>query len=217
MLCPNCKKEIPDGTQFCPECGAGVNADVKPAKIKKSITKKWWFWVIIVVVVIALIGAVGGSDDTDAPVDSDNNAVVDQNDDKTTETTTEANDGKYHVGDKLVENGVEITYVSAEKWTGYSQYSAPAAGNMVVRIELSVVNNGSTDFGITSFDFNCYADNQAMSEYWSADDWISATVSSGRTASGYVYFEVPENAESIEIEYETNLWTDEKAVFVVEL
>lgn len=98
MLCPNCKKEIPDGTQFCPECGASVNSNEKPAKAKKTITKKWWFWVIIVVVVIALIGAVGGDDDTDAPVNSDNDAVVEQNElettteqtTETTETTTEA-------------------------------------------------------------------------------------------------------------------------------
>ena len=217
MLCPNCKKEILDETQFCPECGAGVSSNGKSAKTKKPITKKWWFWVVIVVVVIALVSAVsGGNDSTDTNADSDN-VVVEQNDDKTTETTTEANDGKYYVGDKLVENGVEITYVSAEKWTGYNQYSAPADGNIIVRIELSVVNNGSTDFAVTSYDFNCYADNQAMSEYWSADDWISATLSAGRSASGYVYFEVPEDAESVEIEYETNFWTEEKAIFVVEL
>ncbi|MBQ8210719.1 MAG: DUF2116 family Zn-ribbon domain-containing protein [Clostridia bacterium] len=212
MLCPNCKKEIPDGTQFCSECGASVNASVK--KQKNPVTKKWWFWVIIVVVVIALFSAVsGGGDDADVSSDS-GDSVVEQNDG---ETTTEADDGKYYVGDKITDNGVEITYVSAEKWTGYSQYSAPADGNMIVRIALEVVNNGTSDFGITMYDFNCYADNQAMSEYWNADDWISATVSSGRSASGYVYFEVPANAESIEIEYETNYWTDEKAVFVVEL
>lgn len=217
MLCPNCKKEISDGTQFCSECGAGVNVDNKPAKTKKPIIKKWWFWVIIVVVFVALISAIGSSSDTDSLVDSGNNAVVEQNDDKTTETTTQASDGKYYVGDKLVENGVEVTYVSAEKWTGYNQYIAPAKGNMIIRIELSVVNNGLTDFGITYFDFNCYADDQSVEQYYGADDGISATLSAGRSASGYVYFEVPENAETIEIEYETNFWTEEKAVFVVEL
>lgn len=221
MLCPNCKKEIPDGTQFCPECGAGVNVNAKPSKQKKPVTKKWWFWVIIVVVVIALISAVSSGDDsTDTNTDSDN-AVVDQNDSETTteiadETTTEAGDGKYHVGDVLNDGDVTVTYVSAEKWTGYDQYSKPETGNMVVRIKIDVVNNSSEDYYISSF--YCYANNSAASDYYFGDDTFSTlTVSAGRNASGYVYFEVPENAESIEIEYETNYWTDEKAVFVVEL
>lgn len=223
MLCPNCKKEIPDGTQFCPECGVGVNTNGKPAKQKKPITKKWWFWVIIVVVVIALISGVSGGDDSsDTNADSDN-AVVEQNDSGTTteiaaETTTEAGDGKYHVGDVLNYGDVAITYVAAEKWTGYDQYSKPASGNMVIRIKIDVKNNSSSDYYISPYEFACYADNQPASEYWYADDELSTvTLSSGRSASGYVYFEVPENAESIEIEYETNFWTDEKAVFVVEL
>ena len=221
MLCPNCKKEIPDGTQFCPECGVGVNSNGKSAKNKKPITKKWWFWVVIVVVVIALVSAVSGGDDsTDTNADSDN-VVIEQNDSKTTteiadETTTEVVDDKCHVGDVLNDGDVVITYVSAEKWTGYDQYAKPESGNMIVRIKIDIVNNGSSDYFINTF--NCYADNAAASDYYYGDDTFSTyTVSAGRSASGYVYFEVPENAETIEIEYETNLWTDEKAVFVVEL
>lgn len=68
MLCPNCKKEIPDGVQFCAICGANVNAPVQPAtKQKKPVTKKWWFWVIIVVVAIGLISAISGGGDETVP------------------------------------------------------------------------------------------------------------------------------------------------------
>ena len=77
-------------------------------------------------------------------------------------------------------------------------------------------NNGSTDFYISSFEFNCYADDAAAEEYYVADDIISATLSGGRSTSGYVYFEVPKDAEYIEVEYETNFWTSKKAIFVVE-
>ena len=34
--------------------------------------------------------------------------------------------------------------------------------------------------------------------------------------SGYMYFEVPKDAEKIEVEYETDYWTSNKAIFVVE-
>lgn len=89
MLCPNCKKELSFGVQFCSECGMNLNAPIK--KQKKSVTKKWWFWVIVAIAVIAFIGIAGGGDSADTPADSDN--VVEQNDAETTtkaqETTTE--------------------------------------------------------------------------------------------------------------------------------
>ena len=91
MLCPNCKKEIPEGTQFCSYCGADAQT---AKKTKKPITKKWWFWVIIVVVLIGLIGAIGGgSDDESTPANgegtSQSQAVSTTNSaETTTETTT---------------------------------------------------------------------------------------------------------------------------------
>lgn len=225
MLCPNCKKEIPDGTQFCPECGVNVNGSVAPVKQKKPITKKWWFWVIIVVVVILFISIIGGGNDsTDTSVNS-GDAVVEQSDGVTTtekvaETTTTvsagSSDGKYYAGDVLNCGDVSITFVSAEKWTGYNQYLPPENGNIIIRLSFDVVNNGTSDFAISYFDFNGYADNQSAEQYYTDND-LSATLSAGRNTSGYIYFEVPEDTKVLEVEYEVNFWTEEKAVFVVEL
>ena len=76
--CPNCKKEIPDGAQFCSNCGANFAAQPQqpvsypvqqPAKQKKPITKKWWFWVIIVFVGLIIISSLG--DNEDVPTQSD--------------------------------------------------------------------------------------------------------------------------------------------------
>ncbi len=81
MLCPNCKKEIAEGTQFCPECGANVSQP--KAKQKKPVTKKWWFWVLIVIAVFVVIGmASGGDTDSDTPANNDSVVQAD-------ETTTE--------------------------------------------------------------------------------------------------------------------------------
>lgn len=49
------------------------------------------------------------------------------------------------------------------------------------------------------------------------DDSLSATLSTGRSGNCNVYFEVPEDAEKIEIEYEVNFWSGKKAIFLVEL
>lgn len=219
MLCPNCKKENPEGTQFCANCGANFNAPVQPvAKQKKPITKKWWFWVIIVVVVVGLISAIsgGGDDETTTTGGESVSQNADAGTTKAPETTTR--DNMYSVGEILNDGDVVIEYISAEKWTDYDQYSSPEAGNMVVRIKVAVTNNSTNDYYISPYDFACYADNQNALAYYSGEEVLeTVNLSAGRNTSGYVYFEVPENAENIEIEFETNYWTDEKAVFVVEL
>lgn len=44
---------------------------------------------------------------------------------------------------------------------------------------------------------------------------LDATLSSGKQTKGSVFFEVPEDAENIVLEYETNFWTEDKIIFVV--
>lgn len=214
MLCPNCKKEIAEGVQFCPDCGA--NLSQKPAKQKKPVTKKWWFWVLIVIVAIALISAVsgGGSDDSDTPANNDN---VVQSDETTTAPETTTVKTNFVPGDSVYDGKLKITYVSAEEWNGYNQYFGPKDGNKIIRLKFDFVNEGDTDTYINSFD--CYADNKATESYYSGDESLPLLemLSAGRTTSGYIYFEVPENAENIEVEYEVNAWSDKKAIFEVVL
>lgn len=245
MLCPNCKKEIPDGSAICPSCGINLVAPAQPvnyaqpvynaptAPAKKPITKKWWFWVIIVAAVLLIIGLFSGGDDTDNnPADNittSQSADADSNDTADTTTkapatttktpeTTKASDNRYYAGDTIDANKLKITFTSADVWYGYNQYLGPEAGNKIVRIKLDVTNDKTTDAYISMFEFSCYADNQVASEYIYGDESFSTvTLSPGRSASGYIYFEVPEDAESIEVEYETNYWTGNKAILVVEL
>ncbi len=113
-----------------------------------------------------------------------------------------------NVGDTLTTESLKITYTDCKDYTGYSQYSAPKSGNKIVCLSFSVENAGSTDRHISYFDFECYAD-------YVVDDGLSATISAGRKASGNVYFEVPKDAQSIEVEYETDFWSGNKAIFVV--
>ena len=211
-------------------------------KDKKPIFKKWWFWLIIVIVFVVAISAGGGSDEqTTGAADNQTTQQVQENQtegqtDETSEaeeatkaeettvveeTTAEPSkydnmENVYFVGDTLEYDNIEIKYVSAENWKGYDSYFAPKSGNKIIRLKFEIKNNGGTDLFISSYDFNCYADDTAAEAYYMADDDLSATVSSGRSASGYVYFEVPKDAEYTEVEYETNFWTSKKAIFVVE-
>ena len=214
MLCPKCKKEIADGVQFCPECGADVS------KKKKPVTKKWWFWVIIAVAFIVIIGAAGssGEDDSADSVDKNVQQTIDTSIENTTKKPAESTTVKnvFNVGDSVTDGGLKITYVSAEEWSGYNQYLKPAEGNKVIKVAFDFANEGDVDAYINSF--YCYADNQAASDYFYVDDYFSVyTLSAGRSTSGNFYFEVPADAEEIELEYEVNVWTDKKAIFKVAL
>lgn len=63
MVCRQCGRENPDGTKFCPACGAAqqvvISPEIPEKKVnpKKPIYKKWWFWVIIAVIVIGALGS----------------------------------------------------------------------------------------------------------------------------------------------------------------
>ena len=221
MFCPNCKKEIQNNVQFCPECGTAVTMQAPPVanikKQKKPITKKWWFWVIIIIAVIALICSVSGGSDNIS--DSTNNDSISQQD--TANNTTSAQETTtvkttFTVGDSVNDGNLKITYSSAEEWKGYSQYSEPEDGNKIIRVKFDFANDGDTDVYINSF--YCYADNQAAKDYYSGDGTLTTwTLSSGRTTSAYFYYEAPADAEEIEIEYEVNMWSDKKAIFNVDL
>jgi hypothetical protein len=49
---------------------------------------------------------------------------------------------------------------------------------------------------------------------WSNDEYLSATISSGRKAKGKVYYEVPKDAKDIELEYESSWLSSSKIVFL---
>lgn len=119
-------------------------------------------------------------------------------------------------GDTIETPKYIINYVSADdNCKSYNKYNKPEEGNKVVAIYLEIENVSTEDQYVSSLDFECYADGYSVSRFYGLDDEIGATLSPGRKASGSVAFEVPENAEEIEVEYEVNAWTGEKIIFKV--
>ncbi len=163
---------------------------------------------LVVVLVFAFFAIASSSDE---PTVTPGEESVEQ-----TESVAVNKDTVVKVGDVLSANDLSITYVSCEEYTGYNQYLGPKEGNKIIRLYFNVENKGQTDRMISTYEFNCYADDVAMDLYYE-DDCISATLSAGRKADGAVYFEVPVDAEVIEVEYETDFWSDGKATFEVVL
>lgn len=160
--------------------------------------------------ILILIGSLANvfEEDTSNIVSEENasRVVIDENKNK-----------NLKVGDTLDANGLKITLNEAADWNGnHSRYSQPKNGYKYIRVYFIIKNTNSSDRYLSSYDFTCYADDAKMEEYiWGDNTLESGKISNGRNIQGYVYFEVPKNAQKIEIEYETDWWTDEKACFKV--
>ena len=166
------------------------------------------FGIIAVILIFSLFAIGSGSDK--ASVSSDSAS------DNSKTTTQKADEPvKVKVGETLTTNTLKITYKSSADDKG-SEYFPAASGNKIIKLTFEIENISSTDQIVSVYDFKCYSDDVASSAYYYGDNGLSTTtLSAGRKATGNVYFEVPQNANSIDVEYVTNYWSGNKAIFVV--
>ena len=211
MICKNCGTEYTGNT-----CPNGCNTT---KKTKQPIFKKWWFWVIVAVIVVAVAGGGESTPETDASTPSNTpTSNNDSSESATTTAATEAATNTYAPGDVINANGLQITYVKAEKYVEENIYLQPDEGYMYIRLYLSVNNTSNADKYMSSFEFTCYADGKKEETYYVTTEALEGgTLSSGRKDEGYIYFKVPVDAKEIEVEYETSFWTDKKAILTVDL
>ncbi len=205
ITCKACGCEVAKSAKFCPKCGA---------KNKKSIFKKWWFWVIIGVLVLA-IGTTGSN--TDTSTDSDGTVNQGGSSDNAGGNNIVSTKSEYRVGDILQDGNTKIVFMSSGDYVEENALMQPSDGNKYIFLQFAFENtSNSTDTSISYYNFECYADGYAVDMYYGGDDDLSATLSAGRATTGYIYFEVPVTAQSIEVEYETNVFTDKKIKFIFE-
>ena len=122
------------------------------------------------------------------------------------------------VGGSFETDNLKVTLNNAS--TDFQDYNneygmnTPADGMKYVMASFTFENVGKSDAYASIYDFSCYADNQTCEEQYGLDDsdFMTANLSPGRNVSFNVYFAVPINAQSIELEYTTDMWTGEKAI-----
>lgn len=216
-LCKHCQMEIPKKAKICPNCKKKQGGKLK--------------WVIIGVVALLIIGAAAGGgnnddgpkkvSDTTQPSNSQENDTND-NSEKEIESTTHPAEtptpevkNEFVVGDVVEDSDLRVSFLSAGEWKSDNQFIQPKDGCVYYRVEFEFENMSNSDKSISSFNFKCYADDYAVDQSWAGDDDISATLSPGKKTKGSVYFEVPVDAESVVVEYETNFWTEKKIIFII--
>lgn len=122
----------------------------------------------------------------------------------------------YQVGDIIAVKNLKMIYVSSGVYASDSRYYQPKDGFQFIFLEFYVEYSGSGTAAVSYFDFDGYADGYAVDQKYFDEEALSGSLSAGRWNIGKIYFEVPENAEEIEIEYEYDFWNSKKLVFAYE-
>lgn len=122
----------------------------------------------------------------------------------------------FHVGDIVETDNFRITYESANEYKSNNEFIQPESGYVYWEFKFKFENISNSDQVVSSLmDWVCYADNLKMDQtYVGENNGLDASISAGRQTEGTVYFEIPKDAESIELEYDINYWYSDKIIFV---
>ncbi len=122
------------------------------------------------------------------------------------------------IGSSFESGGLKISIDSADLNfsdfdNSYGLYDLPS-GMKYISVSFTFENTGKSDEYVSIYDFDCYADNSSCEQQFLPDDsdFINTNLSSGRNISFRTYYAVPIDSQSIELEYETSVWTGKKAI-----
>lgn len=196
-------------------------AEQKKKKKKKRLII---FGVIAAIIVVIIIASSGGSSSDDKnKVESVNGASQTQSadeksDNSKSDDSTKSDNQKITAGHAItIDNELKISYLKCDtNFKKYSKYATVGKGKKVISATFKIENVSDTDQYIDTI--NCYADDKKCDSFYSVEDYDNPfldSISAGRSIEGTVYFEVPSNAKDVELEFENNVWTNDKVVFVV--
>ena len=145
------------------------------------------------------------TDNANTEKDSETEQKEKQEKKKTTSTAKKDTSPKTitaKVGGGITYGKAKVSFTNCYKYTDYDEWTAPKAGYKVVVFEFKVENGNSSNFNFGSYGFEGYADNVKVEPYYYMDSDIELNLAPGRTGTGTVAFEVPEDAQSIQADYD---------------
>lgn len=204
------------------------------AKEKKEKKGGKLKWIIIAVVAVLVIAAVaGGGDDEVKKVSSntneqqtaaskseqkeDDNETKSESDNNT--STSEESELIFSVGETAEYNDVQVSLLNITESSG-SEYNTPDEGNIFVLAEFEIVNNSDKELNISSLMmFDAYQDGYSTSlsltaEMEAGNESLDGTVAPGKKMKGTIGYEIPEGYKELEINVQTDAWSNKKIKFV---
>ncbi len=122
------------------------------------------------------------------------------------------------VGDSATLDDITVTLVSVDKYfEDYYDYAYVDEDCNILQANFEFENTDDYSKYISYSNFKCYADKFSCDAFYSVENgYFSETIPEGKKARGTVYFEVPKDAKSIEIEYTRNSYDNSKITFVID-
>lgn len=212
-LCKHCKTEIPAAAKVCPNC----------RKKQGGVLKI----VLIVIVALIIISAIaGGGSDKPKKVEKtpDANAASTTSDTTNAETPKQEDaksaekDETFTVGDTVDDNGLLVTLVSCDEYVSENEYITPEEGKKYIRLNFEIQNNSEDTANISSIvSFSAYADDYAIDQAYvdSSDKSLDGEVAVGKKMNGSIFYEVPVETATLQVDYISNFWTDRRTAFVI--
>lgn len=147
------------------------------------------------------------TDNADAEKDSETETEQKEKQEKKKTTSTAKKDTSpktitAKVGGGITYGKAKVSFTNCYEYTDYDEWTAPKAGYKVVVFEFEVENGNNSNFDFGSYGFEGYADNVKVDPYYYMDSVIELNLAPGRTGTGTVAFEVPEDAQSIQADYD---------------
>lgn len=113
------------------------------------------------------------------------------------------------IGDTVTLNGVKVTLVNAFKVKPNNQFDLPTRGNILLAVLFNITNDTEEDIVISSvssfeayFDgHECHSDLNVLIAA-AGDNQIDGTVAPGKTVSGIIGYEIPNDWQEFEIHYQ---------------
>jgi len=178
--CKHCHEEIAKSAKMCPKCGGRLGMP--------TFAKLLILFVIIIVCIVACTNscskavndAFGGYDDQNG-------------------ITT------FHVGEIFNSKYLKVAFDSYNNnFTNYSEYSDIKSSYKIVQFKFTAENISDDNQTFDYTDFNCYADNETMQQFYGTNDSgldSGGTVSPGKKVTVPIYCEVPKTASKISVEF----------------
>ena len=200
--CKHCQSDIPKKAKICPVC-----------KKKQKHTLLG-----IVIAIIGLLMILGLLDSTEEkPTKVSNNVSESTNDSTASETPTP--NPTFGVGDTAEYKGVKVTLNSVTESKG-NQYNKPTEGNVFLLVNFTIENGTSDDLAVSSLlSFDAYQDDFSTTLSFTAlmeksGEQLDGNIAPGKKMQGSIGYEIPATYSEFEINYQADIWDDQKFTFI---
>ncbi len=114
------------------------------------------------------------------------------------------------LGESATLGDIKITFKDVNlNYKDYEDYAYIDKGNSILKADFEFENVGKSNVNINYYDFDCFADKFSCDFFYYIQDYnFYETLKPGEKCTESVYFEVPEDASTIDIEYSKYLYDD---------